>query len=182
MSSGRTKIPDALHAPLLDLAGSLHPETRVRWTHAQLTTWLADTHGIEVAPRTVTNLLRSLRHEVTQGLQDATRSALLAKLSGQVDAFDEEMDALLQDLRTAPGLKLSQRAEALDTYRKALDTKLRFAGVGEKVVVEADVTVDAAVSVTDARAALAASLARLAQEPVGGGSSTSPGVSAASDG
>lgn len=161
MSSGRTKIPDALHAPILELAGSLHPETRTRWTGAQLAAWLASEHGIDVCQRTVNNLLRSLRHELAQGLQDEARAALLCKLTAQVDAFDDEMEALLHDLRTTPKVKLSARAEVVEIYRRALDTKLRWAGIGEKVTVEADVSVDANVTVTDARAALAEELEKL---------------------
>lgn len=140
MSSGRTKIPDALHPVLLDLAGSLHPETRARWTSAQLAAWLLAEHGVEVCPRTVSNLLRTLRTEATQGLQDDVRAALLGKLTGQVEAFDAELDALLHDLATAPNLKLGQRAEVVETFRKALDTKLRWAGIGEKASAEVSVT------------------------------------------
>jgi hypothetical protein len=166
MSSGRTKIPDALHPTVLDLAGALHPTTRVRWTHAQIADWLRAEHDIAVCPRTVANLLRSLRQEVSHGLQDDARAALLSKLTAQVEAFDTEMDALLHDLHTTPKLKLGDRAEVLEVYRRALDTKLRWAGVGEKVTVEADVSVDATVAVTDARATLAAELAKLSAGPL----------------
>lgn len=161
MSSGRTKIPEELFGAILDLAGSLHPETRSRWTGAQIAAWLASEHGIDVCQRTVTNLLRSLRHELAQGLQDEARAALLGKLTAQVDAFDDLLDGLLADMNTAPKLKLSDRAEVVEIYRRALDTKLRWAGIGEKVTVEADVSVDANVTVTDARAALAEELEKL---------------------
>jgi hypothetical protein len=174
MSSGRTKIPEDLYAPILDLAGSLHPETRSRWTGAQIAAWLAAEHGIEVSQRTVSNLLRSLRHEFAQGLQDDARAALLGKLTAQTEAFDELLDGLLDDMASTPKLKLSDRAEVVEVYRRALDTKLRWAGIGEKVTVDANVNVDAAVTVTDARAELAASIAKLAQEPERQGSGEAP--------
>lgn len=98
----------------------------------------------------------------------------------------------------AAAAKVSPEADAeivrsmlLETYRDArgdgdrktqVAAAFRYAEVtGVKSPQRVDVT-SGGQPLADAHAALAASLARLAQEPVGGGSSTSPGVSAASDG
>lgn len=136
MSSGKTKIPETVADLMLELSGEVHPATQKRWTSAQLAAWLKTEHGITVDPRTVSNLLHTLRTQAALALQDGVRHVILDRLAPQLNALDDLTDALAAD--ASQSTKLSERVTALEAVRRVIETKLKFSGVGERVTMDTD--------------------------------------------
>jgi hypothetical protein len=153
--------PSAIPEHLVDLAaemfGDRNPRTGRRWTYRDLAAWLHAEHGLDVSRECVRRAVKPVRAERAELRREILRDRIGATLSDQLDTLDALLVKLAKDAQKA---KPMQRVDLVDVYRKALETKLRFSGVGERVEAEAEVHVDAAVSVTDARDELAESLAR----------------------
>ena len=157
-----SKIPPAVVAELFDLSQSLHPATKRVWNDHQLAAHLKSAHGIEVSHDAVTRALNPLRQVARAALADVVRSKILARIPDQIEALDDLMDKVRAITTPAAGKKPPSPGvvmNALDEFRKGLETKLRFSGVGEKVEMQADVAVEE-VPRGDARDELAAVLAR----------------------
>lgn len=156
------KIPPALLPELFDLSQSLHPGTKRVWNDHQIAAWLKATHGIEVSHDAVTRALNPLRAIARAATADAIRSKIVDRIPDQIEALDGLMDKVRAIASPKPGKKPptpGQVLSALDEFRKGLETKLRFSGVGEKVEMTADVAVEE-VPRGDARDELATVLAR----------------------
>ncbi len=153
--------PSAIPEHLIDLAaemyGDRNPKTGRRWTFRDLAAWLREQHGLEVSRECVRRAVKPVRAERAELRREVLRERIAKTLPDQLDTLDDLLVKLAADARKA---KPSARLDVVDVFRKALETKLRFSGVGERVETEAEVHVDAAVSVTDARDELAESLAR----------------------
>lgn len=159
---GNPKIPPALLPELFDLSQSLHPGTKRVWSDHQIAAHLKSAHGIEVSHDAVTRALNPLRAIARAATADAIRSKIVDRIPDQIEALDGLMDKVRAIASPRSGKKPptpSQVLAALDEYRKGLETKLRFSGVGEKVEMTADVAVEE-VPRGDARDELATVLAR----------------------
>lgn len=174
------KIPPTLLPELFDLSQSLHPGTKRVWNDHQIAEYLSKHHGIECSHDSVRKALMPLRQTARAALADAVRSKIIDRIPDQIEALDDLMDKVRAIATPKPGKKPASPAQllgALDEFRKGLETKLRFSGVGEKVEMQADVAVEE-VSRGDARDELAAVLAReaaaAARPRAPGGSGGSP--------
>ena len=159
---GPPKIPPALLPELFDLSQSLHPGTKRVWSDHQIAAHLKSAHGIEVSHDAVTRALNPLRAVARAATADAIRSKIVDRIPDQIEALDGLMDKVRAIASPKPGKKPptpGQVMAALDEFRKGLETKLRFSGVGEKVEMSADVAVEE-VPRGDARDELATVLAR----------------------
>lgn len=153
-----SKIPPTLHAALWDKSRDLNPATRRVWNDHELAAWLKTAHGIECSHDAVTKILRPLRQTARAAALDAVRERITLELGAQLEALD---DIALKVARDARNAKPSARRELFEAYTKFVTMKLRYA-LGERVEIEADVGVEAKVTVTDARERVAAQLARVA--------------------
>ncbi len=158
--AGTTTLPDALVQQLAELYGETHPKTKRRWTLRQLAEFASKELDREVTHPVVERAIKPLREEWAKTAIDVARQRIGAKLPAQLDALDDMLTRVQRDFTRAKSP--AQRADALDTYRKGVLLKLRYSGVGERMEVDANVTLDATVTVHDARSALAARLARAA--------------------
>ncbi len=162
MSSARV-IPESLHVVLFELYGEHDARLARRRTYRDLSTWLLETHGISASHTAIRRVVEPLRRERAELRRDALRERLTAQLASQVDTLDDLM-VKVAALVTSSGKKKpspSTVLDALDMYRRAVETKARFSGVGESVKVDLEgelVTDDAQTS--DARRELAEALAR----------------------
>lgn len=157
-----SKIPPSLLAELFDLSQSLHPATKRTWNDHQLAAWLKSEHDIQCSHDAVRNALLPLRQMARAATADAIRSRILERIPDQIEALDGLMDKVRALSTPKPGKKAPSPntvLAALDEFRKGLETKLRFSGVGEKIEMQADVAVEE-VPRGDARDELAAVLAR----------------------
>lgn len=154
------KIPESLHGQLADLYGEIDPRTRKRRGYRELATWLKNVADIEVSREAVRCVVEPLRQERAEIRRNALRDAISEKLPQQVDALDKLLEKLKRDVER--GKTSRARARAFNAFRSGIDTKLRAAGVGERIEVDAHVTGDVQVTANDARNALAESLAKLA--------------------
>lgn len=160
--STQSKIPPSLLPELFDLSQSLHPGTKRVWSDHQIAAWLKSQHGIECAHDAVTRALHPLRQTARAATADVIRSKIVDRIPDQIEALDDLMDKVRAIVSPKPGKKPptpGQVLSALDEFRKGLETKLRFSGVGEKVEMQADVAIEE-VPRGDARDELAAVLAR----------------------
>lgn len=174
------KIPPTLLPELFDLSQSLHHDTKRVWNDHQLAAWLKSQHGIECSHDSVRKALLPLRQVARAAIADAIRAKIVERIPDQIEALDGLMDKVRALTSPARGKKPPSPAQllgVLDEYRKGLETKLRFSGVGEKVEMQADVTVEE-VARDDARDELAEALAReaagAARRGAQGGSGGSP--------
>lgn len=166
-----SKIPPELLGELFDLSQTIHPATRRVWSDHQLAQHLRGHHGIECSHDAVRRALDPLRRAARAATTDAVRSKIVARIPDQIEALDDLMDKVRAITTPAAGKKAPSAATllgVLDEFRKAVETKLRFSGVGEKVEMQADVAVDE-VPRDDARDELAAVLAREAAGAARGG-------------
>jgi arginine repressor len=130
----RTAIPPALHGTLFDLSQNLNAATGRKWSDGELTAWLLEHHGIEVSRETVSRCLRPLRTEARQALIERVRSSVAEKIPEQFAKLDELMEKAAIDGLDSKTTKA--RARAIDTFRKALETKVRsIAGDDAKVTI-----------------------------------------------
>lgn len=175
--------PSAIPEHLIDLAaemyGDRNPKTGRRWTFRDLAAWLREQHGLEVSRECVRRAVKPVRAERAELRREVLRERIAKTLPDQLDTLDDLLVKLAADARKA---KPSARLDVVDVFRKALETKLRFSGVGERVESEAEVHVDAAISVTDARAALAEGLARAALATAAGATGEAPREPVSGDG
>lgn len=140
-------IPESLHETLFELYGEHDAKLARRRTYRDLATWLRETHGIETSHKAVRRVVDPLRLERAELRRDALRERITAQLASQVDTLDDLMVKVAALTSPGPrGKKPSTTAvlKALDEFRKGLDTKLRFAGVGERVEHGVDVDSDGA--------------------------------------
>ncbi len=142
-----SKIPPALLPELFDLSQSLHPATKRTWSDHQLATWLKTEHDIECSHDAVRKALLPLRQIARAATADAVRSKILERIPDQIEALDGLMDKVRALVAPKPGKKAASAntvLAALDEFRKGLDTKLKFSGIGEKLNVDADLKSDGA--------------------------------------
>lgn len=153
-------IPDDLVEQLADLRGEVNPKTSRRWTYADLSALLAESFNITASREAVRRAVSPVLAERRGIAREAMREQMLTTLPKQAETLDSLMAKVGADALKA---KPSARAALADTYRKMLETKLRFGGIGERLEIDADITADGTVAVTvrDARDELAARLARL---------------------
>lgn len=168
---GVTTLPTDVIDRLLELHGTTHPKTGQRWTSRQLAE-VAASLGHPVTHMVVLRALRPALNERAQIAREVLRAKITERITAQVDTLDDLLTKVAADA-TAQDVSAYQRAISTDTYRKALESKLRFGGVGERMEVEGEVTVDATVTVTDARDELAESFAR---ETAGAARRRAPGA------
>ena len=154
----RAKIPPTLHGVLWDRSRDINPASRRVWNDHELAAWLREAHGIECAHDAVTKVLRPFRQAARAAALDVVRERITLELGAQLEALD---DIALKVARDARAAKPSARRELFEAYTKFVTMKLRYA-LGERVEIEADVGVEAKVTVTDARERVAAQLARVA--------------------
>lgn len=175
--SATTKIPEGLEEEVLELAGELNPETSRRWTLRELAAWLLEKHRVEVSHMAVGRLLARLRRERAEALRDALRAELAGTLGPQFQRLDELTTKLAA--RATPdgkkGVTVKELALIVDNVRKVLIAKARIAGFADRIELDANVNVDASVTVDDARAAVAAALAKLAPGALPGAASGAAG-------
>lgn len=157
-----SKIPPAVLDEVFDLSQTLHPATKRVWSHHQLAVHLRERHGIECSHDAVRRALEPMQRIARAAAGDAIRSKILGRMADHLDALDGLIDKAVALTVAKPGKKAPSAnvvLGVLDEVRKALETKLRFSGVGERVEMQADVTVEE-VPRDDARDELAAVLAR----------------------
>ena len=152
-----TTLPDELVWLLAETYGEINEATKKRWTGRELAALASERMGREVTRPVVERAIAPLRAEWARIARDVARDRIGRKLPAQLDALDDMLTKVGNDFTeaTTPGA----RAGALDTYRKGLLLKLRFSGVGERVEVDGNLNVDGNLTLTDARAQLAARLA-----------------------
>lgn len=154
-------ISDDLVEQLADLRGELNPKTQRRWTFAELSALLAESFNTKASREAVRRAVNPVLAERAAARREASKEKMLETLPLQVETLDTLMAKVSADaLKTK---KPTMRGALADTYRKMLETKLRFGGIGERLEIDADITADGTVAVTvrDARDELAARLARL---------------------
>ena len=181
--AGTTSLPDDLVEHLSELYGTLHPKTGKRWTLRELAAVASQRfpEGVQVSHMAVQRALRPVLAERAQIAREVLRAKITERINLQIDTLDDLLVKIAADA-FAEDVSAYQRSISVDTYRKALESKLRFGGVGERMEVEADVHVDATVHVTDARAELAEALAREAAGPARRSAPGGPGSAPAGSG
>lgn len=153
-----SKIPDSLRGALWRMSREANPVTGAPWTDQELADWLRAEHGIACSHDAVTRLLKPLRATARGAALEVIRAQVTRELSTQLDELDELAVLVARDARDA---KPGARRELFEAYTKFAAMKLRYA-LGERVELDADVSVDGKVTVTDARERVAAQLAKLA--------------------
>lgn len=134
-------IPESLQEQLAELYGEHDAKLARRRTYRDLAAWLREAHGIETSHQAVRRVVDPLRRERAELRRDALRERLTAQLAAQVDTLDDLMTKVAALTATGPKGKRPSAGsvlKALDEFRKGLDTKLRFAGVGERHEVSAE--------------------------------------------
>lgn len=151
-------IPDDLVEQLADLRGEVNPKTSRRWTYADLSAFLAEKFSITASREAVRRAVSPVLAERRGIAREAMREQMLTTLPKQAETLDSLMAKVGADALKA---KPAARAALADTYRKMLETKLRFGGIGERLEVDAGMNADGtvAVAIIDARSQLAARLA-----------------------
>lgn len=166
-------LPDDLIELLAETYGTINPATKQRWKLRELADFASQQLGRPVTRPVVERAIYPVRAEWARVAREVTREHIGAKLSAQVDALDDMIEAVGRDFSEAatPG----HRAAALDAYQKGLALKLRYSGVGEVVDVSGGLTLDGTLTVTDARSQLAAQLARAASGALAAGAAAGAG-------
>jgi hypothetical protein len=161
-------IPESLHGELVDLYGEIDPATKKRRGYRELSAWLK-AQGIDASREAVRHVVEPLRKERSEIRRDALRDRIAEKLPTQVDALDKLLERMKRDVER--GKTTQARARAFNAFRSGVETKLRAAGVGERIELDASVSGDVVTTLVDARAQLAQSLARLtpSAQPEGAG-------------
>lgn len=177
MAASRT-IPESLHGQLTDLYGEIDPRTKKRRGYRELAAWLKAVADIEVSREAVRYVVEPLRREREEIRRNALRDRIAEELPAQVDALDKLLERLKRDVER--GKTTRARARSFNAFRSGVDTKLRFAGIGERVEIDAHIGGDIQVTTHDARSAVAQSLARLSPgaepvEEVGAAGDVGPG-------
>ena len=164
-------LTDDLIETLADMRGQINPATGKRWTLRELAVWASAKVGREVGRMTIYRQTAPVRAERAQVAREVTRERITARLDDQVGVLDTMVTALADDFARAD--TPAARREAFEAYQRGLALKLRYSGVGEAIEFTADP--DAALTVNDARAQLAAQLARAAAVAPRGGAGDPPG-------
>lgn len=153
-------IPEELHQELTARYAVHDPVLGRRRTFRDLSTWLRETHNVIASREAVRNVVQALRAEAAEIRRDVLRERITERVSDQVDTLDLLMERARR-IASRKGAKPAQVLKVLDEYRKGLETKLRFGGLGEalKVDIESSVT-PTDDNTRDARAELAAALTR----------------------
>mgnify|MGYP000846846134 FL=1 len=129
-----SSIPPALHGALFDRSQSINPATGRKTTDAELAAWLLEQHGLDVSRESVSRCLGPLRRAARESLLERVRASAAEKIPEQFAQLDELMDKAYRDGLDAKTTKA--RARAADTFRKALETKVRsIAGDDARVTI-----------------------------------------------
>lgn len=147
-----SSIPPALHGPLFDRSQTINPATGRKTSDAELAAWLLEQHGLAVSRESVSRVLGPLRRAAREALLERVRAAAAEKIPAQFAQLDELMDKAHADGLAAKASRARMRAT--DTFRKALETKVRSI-VGE----------DAKVTISGAPTSLAEFLGAVLGEP-----------------
>lgn len=129
-------IPESLHDELFTLYGEIDPATSRRRTYRDLSRWLLSTHNVVASHEAVRRIVGPLRIERAELRREVLRERLLAQIAPQVDTLDELMVKAQALTNVGPKGKKPSASVVLDTldaYRKGVETKLKFAGIGERV-------------------------------------------------
>lgn len=166
-------IPEHLEGPLLTRAGEINPVSGRRWTNDELSRWLKEAHGVEAGRMSVQRCLSRLRRERAALLKEALTEDLLASLRddwARLDLVAEDLYARAEELREKnPKAYVACLAE----IRKIAATKaLTLGRTDDDAAPPPSVQVN--VTVTDARAELAARLTRTAPGPDAPGAGDAP--------
>ena len=175
-SRSRT-IPAALHAAALARLREINPDTLRPYTCTEVARWLGDAHGCPVSRQAVQRLRavteKHTSAQVTAALREefaAVVPSILARLKRTTRRLDE---------RARTETNTQKLAAATSSLTRALHELATLGGVAAPLAV--DLT-SGGQPLEDARAALAAQLARLAQEPSADDASEAPGGAAEGDG
>lgn len=172
----RSRIPAHLHAPLLEWLAGAHDDGRAR-TQEDGAAWLAEAHGVRVSRMAVTRLVAA-RHERGEALVvEALRAEMRDAVEPAKDALRRGVKKLDELIRTEDDT--GKAAQGVRALVAALDVAAKLGGVAAPLAV--DVT-SGGQPLPDAYAELAASLARLAQEPDTSGPGAPPGDPTARNG
>ncbi len=153
-------IPESLHQELTALYAVHDPVLGRRRTFRDLSDWLRDAHGVIASREAVRNVVQALRAEAAEIRRDVLRERITAKVADQVDSLDDLMERARRIARRK-NAKPAQVLAVLDEYRKGLETKLRFGGLGDAAKTDLETGVTPTDDNTrDARTELAAALAR----------------------
>lgn len=171
-------IPEDRIDDLVALYGTHDPTTQRRRTYRDLSRWLLNTHGVQASPDAIRHVVEPMLRERAAIRRDLLRERLAAALDDQVDVLDKLM-AKVAGLAKGKRVSAKVLCDALDEYRKAIETKSRFAGVGERVEHGVDTSTNTDdVQTSDARRELAEALAREAavalRRRAGGGAGEPP--------
>lgn len=153
-----SKIPDHLRATLWRMSREVNDATGTRWADHELADWLRDEHGIACSHDAVARALRPFRATAHNAALEVVRAQITRELGAQLATLDDLATLVARDARDA---KPATRRELFEAYTKFATMKLRFA-LGERVELDADLSVDGKVQVQDARQRVAAQLAKLA--------------------
>lgn len=150
-------IPDALAPATLAQLRATNPATGRTFTNREVSRWLLEEHGVAASRESVRRLYRhSVEHD-----EQLVVAALREELREQVAPAIRNLRIAARRLATMlPGEDNTQKVAAgVRALAGALDTFAKLSGVAKPLAV--DVTTDGQ-PLSDARAALAAGLARAA--------------------
>lgn len=129
-----SSIPPALHGPLFARSQTVNPATGRKTSDAELAAWLLEQHGLAVSRESVSRVLGPLRRAAREALLQRVRASAAERIPEQFAQLDELMDKAYRDGLDAKTTRA--RARAADTFRKALETKVRsIAGDDAKVTI-----------------------------------------------
>ena len=121
-----SSIPPALHGALFDRSQSIKLAKEI--------VALSEEHGLDVSRESVSRCLGPLRRAARESLLERVRASAAEKIPEQFAQLDELMDKAYRDGIDAKTTKA--RARATDTFRKALETKVRsIAGDDARVTI-----------------------------------------------
>lgn len=135
-----SKIPESLHGKLCDLYGEIDHATKKRRGYRELSAWLLAEHQIEASREAVRYVVDPLRTERAELRREVLREKIAKTLAPQLETLDALMK-MVADLRSGRKVAAGTKLKLLDEYRKAVDTKLKFADVGERREVSGEVDV-----------------------------------------
>lgn len=162
-------IPAELHAPLLAWLRAAHPDGRPRG-YREAVVWLAETHNVRATRMAVCRVVADAEERGEALVIAALREELRDAVEPAKEALRRGIRKLDQLLRTEDDT--GKAAQGVRALVAALETTAKLGGVAAPVAV--DVT-SGGQPLPDAYAELAASLARLAQEPDAAGPDAAAG-------
>ena len=170
-------IPQALHAVVLERLTQNDPNTKKLYSYRSVAAWLDAEHQVQCSRMAVARLHAAAAEDGERLLVAALREDLremVDPVRARLSRATKKLDAALKDEKNTQKIAAAVRA-----LTSALDTVSKLSGVAKPVAV--DVT-SGGQPLVDARALLAASLARLAEEPDAAGAGGTPRVASDGDG